>query len=141
MTTDHGRRTSFYMLTAIPLIGKMVKHYYLIKRCRYMHLMMTAHMNYVQMFQLLASILHVGPYQDMLHDVLAGLQRGGTIYDQLKQHQHLVPLNVSTLIHVGEQTAQLDQSVKNILTMYEQELNTMIDRIAKVIEPIMLIII
>jgi type II secretory pathway component PulF len=45
------------------------------------------------------------------------------------------------MIKVGEESANLQNSVDNVLTMYEGELNILINRLAKVIEPVMLVFI
>jgi len=45
------------------------------------------------------------------------------------------------LIKVGEETAQLPEAIQNVLEMYDAELDTLISRLAKIIEPIMLIIV
>jgi type IV pilus assembly protein PilC len=45
------------------------------------------------------------------------------------------------MIKVGEESANLPNSVDNVLTMYEGELSTLINRLAKVIEPVMLVFI
>ena len=45
------------------------------------------------------------------------------------------------MIKVGEETANLPNSLDNILTMYEEDLNTIIMRSSKIIEPVMLILV
>ncbi|HCB51096.1 TPA: hypothetical protein DEP21_00675 [Patescibacteria group bacterium] len=59
----------------VPLIGKMTKYYYVVKFCRYLRLMLSSGMNYLQTFQLLRDILGIAAYQEMIERVLAGLQR------------------------------------------------------------------
>ena len=98
-------------------------------------------MNYVETFKTLRDILHISPYQTMIERVLAWLQRWEKIYDSLKHETNLIPWNVSVLIKVWEETANLDNSVDNILKMYQEELNMIINSLSKVIEPIMLVLI
>jgi len=140
-STDAGKKTWFSILLNIPLLWTMTKYFYLVKRCRYMKLMLGAGMNYVQTFQLLMAILGIPAYQDMLERVLLWLQRWETIYAGLKGETDLVPSDVSVMIKVGEESANLTNSVDNVLSMYEGELNILINRLAKVIEPIMLVFI
>lgn len=140
-STTSGKRIWFSVLLHIPLIGKMTKYFYIVKRCRYMKLLLNAGMNYIQTFQLLRSILWIAAYQDILERVLAGLQRGESIYDCLKNETELIPTDVSVMIRVGEETANLPNSLTNILNLYEGELNILISNLAKVIEPIMLVFI
>jgi len=140
-STDLGKKTWFKILFSIPVIGRMTKYYYLVRRCRYMKLMLISGMNYVETFKTLRDILNIAPYQNMIERVLQWLQRWEKIYDSLKYETNLVPGNVSVLIKVWEETANLENSVDNVLKMYQEELNMTINSLSKVIEPIMLVLI
>lgn len=140
-STEQGKKNLFTRATMIPLFGKMTKYYYMIKRCRYMRLMFRAGLSYVQTFQLLRNVLAIPAYQDMIERTILGLQRGEPLYKNLFDENHLIPANVAVLIKVGEETAKLPEAIQNILDMYDTELDTLISRIAKVIEPIMLILV
>ncbi|NOZ43586.1 MAG: hypothetical protein GXP45_00145 [bacterium] len=59
----------------------------------------------------------------------------------MKQETDLIPSNAAALIKVGEESANLETAIQNILSIYEEELNGMISRLSKVIEPIMLVFI
>ena len=140
-STDTGRKTWFGLLLSIPVIGKMTKYYYLVRRCRYMKLMLASWMNYVDTFKILRDVLDIPPYQSMIERILVWLQKWERIYDSLKNETFLVPGNVSVLIRVWEETANLERSVDNVLKMYQEELNVTINWLSKVIEPIMLVLI
>jgi type II secretory pathway component PulF len=77
----------------------------------------------------------------MLDDVIFGLNKWEKIYDWIKKYTDIVPSNVTVMIKVWEETANLENSLSNILKMYENELNNLINNLAKVIEPILLIFI
>lgn len=140
-STDMGKRFWFKTLLSIPLLGRMTRYYYLVRRCRYMKMMLVSWMNYIETFKTLRDVLNIPLYQDMIERILVWLQKGQTIYDSLKHENFLVPSNVSVLIKVWEETANLEQSIENVLSMYQEELNMTINRLAKVIEPIMLVFI
>ncbi|MEI6773922.1 MAG: type II secretion system F family protein [bacterium] len=61
------------------------------------------------------------------------------MYSVLQGETELIPSDVSLMIKVGEESANLSSSLDNVLTMYAEDLNTIIMRSSKVIEPIMLI--
>ena len=140
-STDSGKKTRFNILLNIPLIWKMTRYFYLVRWCRYMKLMFDAGMNYIQTFQLLRNILRIPAYQTMIENVLVWLNKWETIYDGLKYETELIPSDVSVMIKVWEETANLSKGIDNILKMYEEELNLIINRLAKIIEPVMLIFI
>ncbi|MCX6823792.1 MAG: type II secretion system F family protein [candidate division SR1 bacterium] len=138
-STEFGKKTWFSFLLNVPLIGKMTKYFYVVKFCRYTKLMMAAGMNYIQTFQLLRDILGIPAYTDMIERVLVGLGKGETIYSTLQYETDLIPSDVSVMIKVGEETANLSNSLENVLKMYEEDLNNIITTSSKIIEPVMLI--
>ncbi len=138
-STDAGKKTWFSVLLGIPFIGKMTKYFYLVKFCRYTKLMMAAGMNYLETFSLLRDILGIAAYQQMIERVITGLNTWETIYSTLQYETDLIPSDVSVMIKVGEETANLSNSLDNVLNMYEEDLNVLISRSSKIIEPIMLV--
>lgn len=140
-STEKWKKAWFRFLLGVPLIWDMTKYYYLVKWCRYMRLMLISWMNYVETFKTLRDVLRISAYQDMIERVLAGLQKWETIFSSIKHESELIPSNAVVLIRVWEETANLQNSLWNILTIYKEELDSTIDRLSKVIEPIMLVFI
>ena len=138
-STDSGKKNRYRLILSIPMIGTMTKYFYIVKFCRYMKLMMNAGMSYVQTFQLLRDILHIPAYHDMLERVLVGLNKWKNIYAVLQYETALIPSEVSIMIKVGEESANLSSSLDNVLEMYQEDLNNIILRSSKIIEPVMLI--
>lgn len=126
-------------MLSVPLIGKMTKCYYLVRWCRYMRLMLKSWMNYIETFKTLRDVLWIPAYQEMIERVLWWLQKWSNIYDSLKDEKALIPTNVSVLIKVWEETANLEGSLLNVLNMYQEELNVTINSLSKVLEPIILV--
>ncbi len=140
-STETGKKSWFSLLLRIPLLGKMTQYFYLVRWCRYMKLLLSSWLNYLQTFQLLKDILWISAYQDMIQRVVTGLNTWKSIYAWLEHETDLIPSDVAVMIKVGEETANLPGSLDNVLQMYEGDLNLLIDRLAKVIEPIMLVFI
>lgn len=138
-STEFWKKSWFTILLNIPMIGKMTKYFYIVKFCRYMKLMMNAGMSYIQTFQLLRDILDIPVYHDMIERILVWLNKWESIYSVLQNETELIPSDVSVMIKVGEETANLSSSLDNILEMYQEDLNTIIMRSSKIIEPVMLI--
>lgn len=138
-TTDQGKKVLSKFMMSLPLVGKMTKTYYLIKWARYIKLMIGAGLDYVQTFRLLRGVLAIPAYQEMIEKVMAGLQIGKTIYDALKEETDLIYPNVAVMIKVGEETAHLEDSMGNIIAMYQEELDNSITQFSKILEPVILI--
>ncbi len=138
-STEVWGKFYYSVLFEIPVIGSMTKAYYLIKFSRYMKIMLGAGMNYLDTFLLLKNILWISAYQDLLNNVIEWLNRGQTIYDSMKYNIDLIPVNVLVLLKVGEETARLENALDNIITIYEAELNDMLNNLSKVIEPVLIV--
>jgi len=138
-STDQWKKYFSLAVMNFPLIGKMTKTYYLIKWARYMKLMIGSGMDYIQTFRLLKWVLWVPAYQEMIDKVTAGLQMWKTIYASIKSEHHLIYPNVAVLLKVWEETAHLEDTMQNIIDMYQEELNNEISQFSKILEPVILI--
>jgi type IV pilus assembly protein PilC len=104
-----------------------------------MKLMISAGMDYVETFRLLRDVLKIPLYQTMIERVLADISLGKTLYEPIKAHPDIIPSNVAVLIKVGEETANLDNAMHNIIELYQEELDNSIKNFSKAIEPAILI--
>lgn len=138
-TTDKGSKRLYKTMISLPIVGSMTKSYYLIKWARYMKLMISSGMDYVETFRLLRDILKVPLYQSMIEHVLTDISVWKPLYEPISQHNNIIPSNVAVLIKVWEETANLENSMQNIIDIYQEELNNSIKNFSKAIEPAILI--
>ena len=138
-TTEQGKKKFSWMMLNMPLIWGMTRTYYLIKWAKYMKLMIGSWLDYVQTFRLLREILDIPAYQDMIEQVMAWLQIWKTIYASISTQTDLIYPSVATMIKVWEETACLEDSMQNVINMYQDELDNQINAFSKMLEPIILI--
>ena len=138
-TTEQGKKRFSWMMLNAPLIWGMTRTYYLIKWAKYMKLMIGSWLDYVQTFRLLREILGIPAYQDMIENVMAWLQIWKTIYASISTETSLIYPSVATMIKVWEETACLEDSMQNVINMYQDELDNQINAFSKMLEPIILI--
>ena len=137
--TERGKRRMYKTLISMPIVGNMTKSYYLIKWARYMKLMIGSWMDYVDTFRLLRDILNIPLYQSMIEKVLADITIGKSLYEPISEHPDIIPSNVSVLIKVWEETANLENAMQNVIDIYQEELDNSIKNFSKAIEPFILI--
>jgi len=70
---------------------------------------------------------------------MAGLQIWKTIYASISSQTDLIYPSVATMIKVWEETACLEDSMQNVINMYQDELDNQINAFSKMLEPIILI--
>ena len=61
------------------------------------------------------------------------------MYDVFTRFPAIVPANAALLVRVGEDTAKLPEALGNIVEIYEEDLNNMLNNLSKIIEPILII--
>ena len=137
--TEKGNKHMYRIMIKLPIVGQMTKSYYLIKWARYMKLMIASGMDYVDTFRLLRDVLKIPLYQSMIEHVLADITLGKSLYEPISQHSDIIPSNVSVLLKVWEETANLENAMQNIVDIYQEELDNSIKNFSKAIEPFILI--
>lgn len=140
-STPKGKHALYSTIMEIPVFGTITKNYQLIKFARYMKLMIASGLNYVDIFRLEKEIMTVPVYQEMAHHTLMGLQQGKTMFDGMEDYTDIIPRDVLVLLKVGEETATLEESLDNIVTMYAEDLEIQIRSMSKVIEPVMIVVV
>jgi type IV pilus assembly protein PilC len=139
MSSESGKAKAFRLLLQVPGFGILVRNYYIVKFMRYLKLLQQSWLNYIESLQLLDSIMGVGVYKEMIQAMIAHVQRGEQMYIGIQAYPHLIPTNASMLMKVGEETAQLPETLQNITDGYEEDLMTRIGSISKIIEPILIV--
>lgn len=137
--TETWNRKMYKIMLKLPIVWEMTKSYYLIKWARYMKLMIASWMDYVETFRLLRDVLKIPLYQSMIEQVLADISLGKSLYEPISEHTEIIPSNVSVLIKVWEETANLENAMQNVIDIYQEELDNSIKNFSKAIEPFILI--
>jgi type IV pilus assembly protein PilC len=73
-----------------------------------------------------------------LKDAAQQVKNGKQLSEPLSESKHFPPI-VSQMLAVGEETGQTDTVLIKVADFYEEEVGTMIDGLAAVIEPVMII--
>lgn len=137
--TEKWKKKMYKFMLNVPIVGEMTKSYYLIKWARYMKLMISSGMDYVDTFRLLRDVLKIPLYQSMIEHVLADISLGKSLYEPISEHTDIIPSNVAVLIKVWEETANLENAMQNVIDIHQEELDNSIKNFSKAIEPLILI--
>ena len=74
-----------------------------------------------------------------LHDASIMVRNGQPLSEPISKSKHFPPI-VSQMLAVGEETGQIDTVLIKVADFYEEEVTTLIDGLAAIIEPIMIVI-
>lgn len=72
--------------------------------------------------------------------MLSSIKKGKSLNKSLSKSK-IFPIMVIQMISVGEETASLDEMLKQVATLYEEEVDLMVEGLTSVIEPILIVFI
>lgn len=124
----------------LPLVGLLLKHYYLANICRTLGLLLKSQVRVLEAVQITADTTANLIYERELRNLHRDITKGGTFSKYFEKNERLFPVLVSEMLSVGEATGNLSETLLYLSEIYEQELNDETKRLSNVIEPAMMIL-
>ena len=128
----HRRR-----LLKIPIIGMLLRKIAVARFCRTLATLTASGVPILDGLEITAKTAGNAIIEDAVMAVRKSVEEGKTISDPLAQTK-VFPAMVVQMINVGEQTGALDQMLAKIADFYEEEVDTAVAGLMKLIEPIMI---
>jgi len=138
--TDTGKYAFDRLKLNIPIFGTLFKKIYLARFAMSLSNLIDSGISIVRAFEITANSIGNEVYRKKLLLIKEDLKQGIPIADNLMQSELFPPMMVS-MIEVGEQTAQLGEITEKISDFYESEVDTTVEGLSKVLEPVILVVI
>jgi len=138
--TDSGKYFFDNLKLKIPIFGNLFKKAYLSRFARSLSNLLDSNVTIIKSLEITANSIGNEVYKKRLLMSLEDMQQGIPLAENLAASPLFPPMLIN-MIDVGEQTAQLDQITGKIASFYEDEVDTAVSGISKIIEPVILIII
>jgi type IV pilus assembly protein PilC len=135
--TPHGRRVLDGLLLRIPIIGMLLRKISVARFCRTLATLTASGVPILDGLEITAKTAGNAIIEDAVMAVRKSVEEGKTISEPLAQTK-VFPAMVVQMINVGEQTGALDQMLSKIADFYEDEVDTAVAGLMKLIEPIMI---
>jgi type IV pilus assembly protein PilC len=137
--TPHGRRVIDGALLRIPVIGMLLRKIAVARFCRTLSTLTSSGVPILDGLEITAKTAGNAVIEDAIMAVRKSVEEGKSISEPLAQTK-VFPIMVVQMINVGEQTGALDQMLGKIADFYEEEVDTAVAGLMKLIEPIMITI-
>jgi type IV pilus assembly protein PilC len=72
-----------------------------------------------------------------LLDAKAGVREGRALADVLREHEDVIPILVTQMVEVGEQTGALDAMLHKVGQFYDGEVETTVNNLTSMLEPML----
>ncbi|HEX7199885.1 MAG TPA: type II secretion system F family protein, partial [Dongiaceae bacterium] len=135
--TYRGRRVLDGLLLRIPVIGMLLRKIAVARFCRTLATLTSSGVPILDGLEITAKTAGNAIVEDAVMAVRKSVEEGKTLAEPLAETKVFPPMVVQ-MINVGEQTGALDQMLSKIADFYEEEVDTAVAGLMKLIEPLMI---
>ena len=135
--TPTGRRIIDTGMLKIPVVGMLLRKIAVARFCRTLGTLTASGVPILDGLEITAKTAGNAVIEDAVMSVRKSVEEGKTISEPLAQTK-VFPSMVVQMINVGEQTGALDQMLSKIADFYEEEVDTAVAGLMKLIEPVMI---
>jgi type IV pilus assembly protein PilC len=135
--TYRGRRVIDGFLLKIPVIGMLLRKISVARFCRTLATLTSSGVPILDGLEITAKTAGNAIVEDAVMAVRKSVEEGKTLAEPLAETKVFPPMVVQ-MINVGEQTGALDQMLSKIADFYEDEVDTAVAGLMKLIEPLMI---
>jgi type IV pilus assembly protein PilC len=135
--TDHGRRRFDGLKLRTPVFGPILAKAAIARLASTLSVLIHAGVPILDALDIAKATVGNFSFADALEDAQNGVRNGESLAEPLRRHRVIPPM-VAQMIAVGEETGAVDELLGRVAEFYELEVQTSVDSIASVIEPIMI---
>ena len=136
-STHRGRRVIDGAMLKLPIIGMLLRKIAVARFCRTLATLTASGVPILDGLEITAKTSGNSIIEDAVMAVRKSVEEGKTISEPLADTKVFPPMVVQ-MINVGEQTGALDQMLSKIADFYEDEVDTAVGGMMKLIEPLMI---
>jgi type IV pilus assembly protein PilC len=135
--TYRGRRILDGLALKIPVIGMLLRKIAVARFCQTLATLTSSGVPILDGLEITAKTSGNAIIEDAIMAVRKSVEEGRTLSEPLGETKVFPPMVVQ-MINVGEQTGALDQMLSKIAQFYEEEVDTAVSGLMKLIEPLMI---
>ena len=136
--THRGRRVIDGTMLRIPIIGMLLRKIAVARFCQTLSTLTAAGVPILDGLEITARTSGNAIIEDAVMAVRKSVEEGRTLSQPLGETKVFPPMVVQ-MINVGEQTGALDQMLQKIAEFYEEEVDTAVAGLTKLIEPLLIV--
>jgi type IV pilus assembly protein PilC len=138
-TSDKARVTVDRLKLKVPYIGNLWTKFSVSQLMRTLHTLLAGGIPLVNAIDVAASAVGNRLVSNRLSNVSQRVKEGDPLWSSLKQTGLMTHMSIE-MVKVGEETGSLEEMLKNISDFYDEEIETNLNNVLAIIEPVMLIV-
>lgn len=122
-----------------PIIKNVFKTLYVTRIADNIQTLLTSGVSLTKAIQITSDVVGNIYYKQILAQALIDIKAGVSISASFSKHRDLIPSTFTQMLKVGEETGEIGKLMGNVAKFYQREINTSIDTLVGLIEPIMIV--
>jgi type IV pilus assembly protein PilC len=135
--TERGGRAFDRLKLRIPVFGPILAKAAITRMATTLSVLIRAGVPILDALDIAKATAGNAMFADALDDAQNGVRRGESLADPLRRHGVIPPM-VAQMVAVGEETGAVDELLARVGEFYELEVQTSVDSLASVIEPVLI---
>jgi type IV pilus assembly protein PilC len=137
--TTAGKRTIDRLMLKMPIFGPILVKVNIARFSRTFGSLMASGISVLDAINSTKTALGNSVYQDELEQVAQKVKNGRPMSEHIRASKNF-PAIVGQMLSVGEETGQMDTILLKLAEFYEKEVDTVVEGITSIIEPILIIV-
>ncbi|MEK7576205.1 MAG: type II secretion system F family protein [Patescibacteria group bacterium] len=138
LRTPAGIRAWSRSEISMPLIGSLYQKLYLARLADNLQTLIAGGIPIVRALQITADVVGNEIYRGIILEAVEAVRGGSSIADAFARHPE-IPALLAQMMRVGEETGKLDHVLKALSRFYSREVDSLVDNLVTLIEPILII--
>lgn len=138
--TRGGKYIWDYMMIKLPIFGALLQKAALSRFSRSLSSLMSSGVPIIKAIEITANAIGNEVYKRRLVLTAEDMRRGIPMAENMAESK-LFPTLLVNMIEVGEQTAQLETVTLKVAQFYDEEVDTVVQALTKIMEPLIIVII
>ena len=133
------RRVFHRFILTMPLVGELVRRSALAKISMIQGNLAAAGVPVLEALDISSSAVNNVVIQEATTEIKRGVFSGEPLSELFQKVPKIFPPTFSSMISVGEKTGNMEEMYESISSYYEEEMDTTIERLTSMLEPIMIV--
>lgn len=136
--TESGKRDWDFIVLKIPVIGKLARYVYITRFSSNFSMLLAGGIPIVQALVVVSEVVNNTIYKGIILRGADEVKAGGNISSIFSRSTY-IPVIVTRMIKIGEETGEMNGSLDSIANFYEKETDNIVRNLTSLIEPILIV--
>ncbi len=138
--TKNGKKVLDETLMKVPIVNGFLKKLYLARFAMNLSTLIAGGLPIAKALEITGKVVGNSVYERIIMETRDEVKKGEQISNVLRRHPRYISPLFHQMILVGEKTGSLDDSLKNVVDFYQDDVNRNLDNFTKLLEPLFILV-